>query len=96
MEDLSRLLPGDPVTALAPTSQAGGNMMSSNRQAMTAPGSDPTDPLPPAKDQGDPKIGSIKLPKGPPGPWQTRPKDDGAPDSGEHYSPPPPAWKKTN
>jgi hypothetical protein len=30
--------------------------MSSNRLAMTAPGSPPVDPLPPAKDQGDPKI----------------------------------------
>lgn len=56
MEDVSSLLPGDPITALSPTSQAGGNMMSSNRYAMTAPGSQPTDPLPPAKDQGDPKI----------------------------------------
>lgn len=56
MEDLSGKLTSDPVTALAPTSQAGGNMMSSNRFAMTAPGSPPTDPLPPSKDQGDPAI----------------------------------------
>jgi hypothetical protein len=56
MQDLSHLLPGDPVTALAPTSQAGGNMMSDNKLAGTAPGSPPVDPLPPAKEQADPKI----------------------------------------
>lgn len=59
MEDLTGIYEqfgSDRITALAPTSQAGGNMMSSNRLAMTAPGSPPVDPLPPAKDQGDPKI----------------------------------------
>jgi len=59
VEDLSTIYEefgSDRITALAPTSQAGGNMMSSNRLAMTSPGSPPTDPLPPAKDQGDPKI----------------------------------------
>ena len=59
MEDLTGIYEqfgSDRITALAPTSQAGGNMMSSNRLAMTSPGSPPTDPLPPAKDQGDPKI----------------------------------------
>lgn len=35
---------------------AAGNMVSSNHLAMTSPGSPPVDPLPPAKDQGDPKI----------------------------------------
>jgi hypothetical protein len=59
MQDLSKMLTTDPVTALAPTSQAGGNMMSSNRLAMTAPGSEPVDPLPPAQDQGDPKVTAI-------------------------------------
>jgi hypothetical protein len=59
MQDLSSALTTDPVTALAPTSQAGGNMMSSSRQAMTAPGSPPVDPLPPSKDQGDPKVTAI-------------------------------------
>ncbi len=59
MEDLSGIYEqfgSDRITALAPTSQAGGNMMSSNHLAMTSPGSPPVDPLPPAKDQGDPKI----------------------------------------
>ena len=56
MQDLSHILPSDPVTALAPTSQAGGNVMSSNNLVGTAPGSQPVDPLPPAKDQGEPKV----------------------------------------
>jgi hypothetical protein len=56
VEDLSSKLPSDPVTALAPTSQAGGNMTSSSKYAMTAPGSPPTDPVPPASEQGNPKI----------------------------------------
>ena len=59
MEDLSTIYEefgSDRITCLAPTSQAGGNMMSSNRLAMTSPGSPPTDPLPPARDQGDPVI----------------------------------------
>jgi hypothetical protein len=63
MQDLSHLLGPDPVSALAPTSQAGGNMMSSNRFAMTAPGTQPVDPLPPAKEQSDPVIGSIDCPR---------------------------------
>jgi hypothetical protein len=59
VEDLTGLyeqMGSDRITALAPTSQAGGNMVSSNRLACTSPGSPPVDPLPPAKDQGDPKI----------------------------------------
>lgn len=56
MQDLSHIFPSDPVTALAPTSQAAGNMMSSNAYAMTAPGGVPVDPLPPSKDQGNPDI----------------------------------------
>lgn len=54
--DLSGLLHDDPITALTPTSQAAGNMMSSNKAAMTAPGGIPVDPLPPSKDQGDVEI----------------------------------------
>lgn len=38
MEDLSRLLPGDPVSALVPTSQHAGNQVWSQEHAMTAPG----------------------------------------------------------
>jgi hypothetical protein len=41
MQDLTHLLPGDPITALAPTAQAGGNQFHSNARAMTAPGSEP-------------------------------------------------------
>ena len=40
MIDLSHLLPGDPISALAPTSQSGGNVAHGNR-AMTAPGGEP-------------------------------------------------------
>jgi len=40
VQDLSHLLPGDPVSALAPTSQSGGNVAHDNR-AMTAPGGVP-------------------------------------------------------
>ena len=59
MEDLSSIyerLGGDPVTSLSPTSMSAGNMQSSSRLAMTAAGSPPVDPLPPASQQGDPAI----------------------------------------
>jgi hypothetical protein len=52
MKDLSHLAKD----SMWPTSQAGGNMMSSNAAAMTAPGSLPADPLPPEKEQGDPAV----------------------------------------
>jgi hypothetical protein len=52
MQDLSHLAAGS-ITA---TSQAGGNMVSSNEQAMTAPGSRPVDPLPDRDKQGDPRL----------------------------------------
>ena len=61
MEDLSSIfarLGGDPITALAPTSQAAGNMQSSPRLAMTARGSEPVDPLPDRDHQGDPTVGA--------------------------------------
>ena len=38
------------------TSQAAGNMVSSNERAMTAPGSQPVDPLPDREHQGDPEV----------------------------------------
>ncbi len=38
MQDLSELFASDRISALVPTSQATGNMMSSNRFARTAPG----------------------------------------------------------
>jgi hypothetical protein len=52
MQDLSHLAAGS-ITA---TSQAGGNMMSSNDLAMTAPGSQPVDPLPDRAKQGTPEL----------------------------------------
>jgi hypothetical protein len=51
----------DPVTAMSPSSMAGGNRVSdSARQTMTAPGSDPVDPMPPADLLGDVTIGAAK------------------------------------
>jgi len=38
MQDLTNLLPGDPISALVPTSQHGGNQVADNSHAMTAPG----------------------------------------------------------
>jgi hypothetical protein len=38
------------------TSQAGGNMQSSAKLAMTAPGSEPVDPVPDRSQQGDPHV----------------------------------------
>lgn len=72
MKDLSGLLPGDPITALVPTSQAGGNMMSDNKLAHSAPGSQPVDPLPPAKEQADPKVSASNS-------TPIKPGDDGKP-----------------
>jgi hypothetical protein len=93
VKDLSNLLPGDPVTALAPTSQAGGNMMSDNKLAGTAPGSQPVDPLPPAKEQADPKITASNA-------APIQPGDDGKPSAraGRErggLSLPEPSWKTT-
>lgn len=52
MQDLSHLAENS-ITA---TSQAAGNMLSSNAQAMTAPGSEPVDPLPDRARQDDPNL----------------------------------------
>jgi hypothetical protein len=52
MQDLSRLAKD----SLTISSMAGGNMSSSNREAMTAPGSPPVDPVQPAAKQGDPTV----------------------------------------
>lgn len=90
MQDLSHLLPADPVTALTPTSQAAGNMMSSNEPAMTAPGGLPVDPLPPSKDQGSVRI-DVAGPQIPPG---TSGKPQASKQAGEPgYARP--AWKAT-
>jgi hypothetical protein len=89
MQDLSSLLPGDPVTALAPTSQSGGNMMSDSKLAVTAPGSQPVDPLPPAKEQADPKVT-------PSNSTQIKPGTAGRKKPRNGYSPGLPAWKTTS
>jgi hypothetical protein len=44
VEDLTHLLPGGPLTALTPTSQAAGNQRHDNSLGMTAPGSVPASP----------------------------------------------------
>jgi hypothetical protein len=45
------------------TSQAGGNMISSNERAMEGPGSLPADPLPDRSHQGDPEVGVTGKPR---------------------------------
>lgn len=52
MQDLSHMARNGPWV----TSQAGGNMISSNEQALTAPGSPAADPLPDRDHQGDPSV----------------------------------------
>jgi hypothetical protein len=52
MEDLS----GEARFGPWVTSQAGGNMVSSNERAMTALGGQPADPLPDRAHQGDPEV----------------------------------------
>jgi hypothetical protein len=90
MQDLSNLLKPDPVTALAPTSQAGGNQIVSNANAQTAPGSQPAQPATSITgeviDHNEPVI-PASGPKIPPG-------TDGKPQPGKTWSPGAPAWKK--
>jgi hypothetical protein len=72
-----------------PTSQEAGNMTSGRPAAMSAPGSTPVTPLPPAKDQGDPQVSAS------PGPV-IRPGDDGKPKAkAGSWNPGAPAWGKT-
>lgn len=72
-----------------PTSQAAGNMMSDRPAAMSAPGSDPVDPLPPAKDQGEPEVAlPAQIPAGTSGKPQASKQAGPAPDTA-------PAWKPT-
>jgi hypothetical protein len=72
-----------------PTSQAGGNMQSDADTAMTAPGSEPVDPLPDRDHQGDPHV-EVPASSMPPG---TDGKARAA--SGDFTPPPRPAWGKT-
>lgn len=82
MRDLSALAKN----SMWPTSQAGGNMVSDNDEAMTAPGSQPVDKLTDRAVQSDPVVEV-----GPPQP----PGTDGKPQArGQNWSPPgPPRWK---
>jgi hypothetical protein len=86
--DLSNLLPGDPISALAPTSQEGGNQQSSNELAMTAPGSQPVDILKDRAVQVDPTIEASNK-------EVIEPSDDGKPQTTEMigYSPRSPSWQ---
>ena len=78
MQDLSPLAKNGPWA----TSQAGGNMTSSNEQAMTAPGTPPVDPLPDREHQGDPTVTLISNPRT-------------VMTTGTAFSPSPVAWKDT-
>ena len=78
MQDLSRLAANGPWV----TSQAGGNMMSSNEQAQTALGTPPADPLPDREHQGDPTVSPIANPRT-------------VMTTGSAFSPSPVAWKDT-
>jgi len=94
MKDLSSLLPGDPISALVPTSQEGGNMRASNEQAMTAPGSQPVDIMQPAGTYflNDPTVT-------PSNSSAIEPGTDGKPQaSGQSrgYAPGAPAWTGTS
>lgn len=81
MRDLSNLARN----SITVTSQAGGNMTSSNEEAMTAPGSEPVDPLPDREHQSDPA-----LDMGPRRPVS----DDGKPQP-QGYAPAARQWKNT-
>ena len=84
MQDLSHLAEG----SMTATSQGAGNMMSGRPKAMSAPGSQPVDPLPPAKDQGTP---DLEVPVTP-----MKTGTDGKPQpSATGYHPGPPSWKPT-
>jgi hypothetical protein len=78
MQDLSAMAKNGPWV----TSQAGGNMMSSNEQAMTAPGSPPADPLPDREHQGDPAVTVVDKPRA-------------VMTTGSAFAPSPLAWKDT-
>ena len=90
MDDLSGLLKPDPVTALTPTSQAGGHVPRSNENAVTARGSVP------AADHST--FAMVPVTAEPPvieKQEKSSPGDDGKPQArGEDWSPPgPPSWK---
>lgn len=87
MQDLSSLAKD----SMWVTSQEAGNMMSGRPGAMSAPGSQPVTPLPPAKDQGVPSVENS--PGAQPGPG-----DDGKPKARTTAGKPAlpePSWSKT-
>ena len=92
MQDLSNLLPGGRLGALTVTSQAGGNMLAENDQAMTAPGSEPVDNLQnhlsQVKEEPQMKASGPVIP----------PATSGKPQASEEKWTPPgePAWKKVS
>jgi hypothetical protein len=69
VQDLSSMAANGPWI----TSQAAGNMQSSNQQAMSGPGTQPVDPLPDRTHQGNPTVTpldhprSVLVPSGPRG-----------------------------
>lgn len=94
MQDLSGIFAPDPISALVPTSQEGGNMRASNELAMTAPGSVPVDVMEPAGEyfHNDPTVGASNA-------GVIAPATDGKPQaSGQArgYSPAAPAWTGTS
>jgi hypothetical protein len=84
MQDLSNMA----ADSMWVTSQAGGNMVSSNEGAHTAPGSQPVDKLTDRDVQSDPHVEM---------PPQQAPGTDGKPSARgqDSYSPARPAWKAT-
>ena len=68
-----------------PTSQEGGNLVHDNSPAMTAPGTMPATPTPPAEDMSDPSVDlGAQIPVG------TAPARKA---SNTSFSPSPAAWK---
>lgn len=92
MQDLSGLL-GDPVSALVPTSQHGGNQVCDNSHAMTAPGGASGDL---GNDLGEAVVVHPPVVEAQP---KRQPGDDGKPKArataGEPGLPAP-AWKNTH
>lgn len=78
MEDLSRLSEG----SLAVSSMSGGNTVSTNEAALTAPGSPPVDAMPNQSSQADPTLTLTA-------------KHVSVYEHGTGYAPSAPAWKDT-
>lgn len=95
MQDLSKsVFAPDPISALVPTSQEGGNMRASNELAMTAPGSAPVDVMQPAGEyfHNDPAMTTSNAEVITPG-------SDGKPQASgqaQGYAPAAPRWAPVN